>query len=498
MFETRQRHDVARGITGSGGRIEVTEEMWRKTACEFSELLNDGTVSPSELLELCLARHARYNPVLNAIVTLSLDEARAAARVADSRQREGKRLSAIDGIPITIKDNLYARGMRATWGSRLFADFVPTHDDICVERLRAAGAVVLGKTNTPELAMAGYTDNLLFGPTRNPWNLELIPGGSSGGATASVATAMTPFAVGTDAGGSIRTPASYTGLVGLRPSNGRIPRRHGFPPIAHDFQVIAPLARTVADAKLLYEVLAGPDPRDPASLRLPVETPARMPSALCIRVVTDVNGEPVDAEVRASVRAAASVVADLGYQVEEGPAPYDLEGVRAIYSTFAAAGAARVLERFDGWRGNVSENIAVMGATGLQISATQYVNALDRLTGIRADVSAAWRDFDVLLTPTAATLPWPLQQSHPATIDGRPAHPRSASIFTTWVNAVGHPAISVPVTPSASGLPIGMQLVGRFGAEALLFDIAARFEAVRPWADRWPAIATDAILADRP
>jgi aspartyl-tRNA(Asn)/glutamyl-tRNA(Gln) amidotransferase subunit A len=407
-------------------------------------------------------------------------------------------LSALDGIPVTIKDNLYVRGVRATWGSRLFADFVPTDDDICVERLRAAGAIVLGKTNTPEFALAGYTDNLVFGPTRNPWNLELTPGGSSGGAAASVATGMTPLAVGTDAGGSIRTPASYTGLVGVRPSNGRIPRRHGFPPMANDFQVIAPMARTVADAKLLYDLLAGPDPRDPLSLRFPVEASPEAPAAVRIRLVIDVNGEPVDPEVRASVRAAAAAIADVGYQVDVGSAPYDLEAVRAVYGLLSAAGAARVLERFPKWRDNVSENVATIGATGLELSAAQYVNALDRLARIRAEVAEAWQDFDVLCTPTAATLPWPLHQSHPAAIDGRPAHMRSASIFTTWVNAVGHPALSVPVAPSAAGIPIGMQLVGRFGAERLLFEIASRFEAVRPWADRWPTFATDAMAVDRP
>ena len=469
--------------------------MWQKTASELSNLLESGTVSPCELLDLYLERCRRHNPMLNAIVTQSLEQAQAAARDAEKRQIERKRLSRIDGLPISIKDNLYVRGMRATWGSRLFADFTPAEDDICVERVRAAGAVLVGKTNTPEFALAGYTDNLLFGPTRNPWNLELTPGGSSGGAAASVAMAMTPFAIGTDAGGSIRTPASYTGLVGLRPSNGRIARCHGFPSMANDFQVIAPLARTVADAQLLYEVLAGPDSRDPSSLRLPAEHPVSAPSTIRIRVVTSVNGEPVDSEVRASIRAAADDFANLGYQVNEGRAPYDIEDVRSVYSTFSAAGAARVLERYPAWRDIVGENIAAIGERDLKLSATQYVNEIDRLARIRAEVSRAWQEFDVLLTPTSATLPWSLREPYPAEIDGRPAQPRTASIFTTWVNAVGQPAMSIPVTPSSTGLPIGMQLVGRFGAEKLLFDMASRFEEVRPWSHRWPALAADTTVA---
>ncbi len=463
--------------------------MWKKTASELSLQLEHGALSPCDLLEACVARHEHHHAVLNAIVTLSLDNAREAALDARRRQREGKRLSPLDGIPVTVKDNLHVRAVRATWGSRLFADFIPSHDDIFVERLRAAGAILLGKTNTPEFALAGYTDNLVFGPTRNPWNVELTPGGSSGGAAASVAIGITPLAVGTDAGGSIRMPASYTGLVGLRPSNGRIPRRHGFPPMAHDFQVIAPLARTVADAKLLYAVLAGPDSRDPASLRVPRSAPPAAPSKVRIRVVAGVRDEPVDPEVRARVLDAAAAIARLGYLVDEGPAPYDLDRVRMVYGTLVCAGAASVLEQFPDWRGEVSSNIAAIGESGFKVTATQYVDALNRLVQIRGDVSQAWQGFDVLLTPTAATLPWSLRQPHPPTIDGRRAQLRSPSIFTTWVNAVGYPAISVPVSPSASGLPIGMQLVGHFGSEDLLFDIAERFETAHPWADRWPTLA---------
>lgn len=468
----------------------MSDNTWQRSAAELSLLLKQGALTPSELLEVSLSRISECNPTLNAIVTLCEDEARVAARESDERQRVKCRRSPIDGIPVTVKDNLHVRGLRATWGSRLFSEFVPHRDDISVERLRAAGAILIGKTNTPELALAGYTDNRVFGPTRNPWNLALTPGGSSGGAVASVAVAMTPLAIGTDAGGSIRTPASYTGLVGVRPSNARIPRRHGFPPIAHDFQVITPLARTVADVVLLYDVLAGPDANDPASLRFPLEDAVSAPHGVRIRLVTNANGEPVDPEVRVNVTDAANVLADLGYAVDTGPAPYDLDEVRAVYSALSAAGAARVVERFPDWRDKVSENLLAIGEAGLALSAASYVNVLDRLAAIRTHVADAWQGYDVVCTPTAATLPWQLGRPHPAMIDGRPAHLRSASLFTTWVNAVGYPAITIPVKPSATGIPIGMQLVGRFGAERALYDIAGRYEAVAPWADRWPTLDT--------
>jgi aspartyl-tRNA(Asn)/glutamyl-tRNA(Gln) amidotransferase subunit A len=467
----------------------MTGNLWQRSACELAALLASREVTPSELLRACVARNAQCNPGIGAVVTLCEQEASAAALEADERQRTGRRLSAIDGIPVTVKDSLYVRGVRVTWGSRLFADFVPEHDDICVERVRAAGAIVLGMTNTPELALTGYTDNPLFGPTRNPWNLALTPGGSSGGAVASVAVGITPFAIGTDAGGSIRTPASYTGLVGVRPSTARIPRGHSFPPVAYDFQVVTPVARTVGDAILLYDALAGPHVRDPESLRFPRETPVRAPKDTRILLVTDVNGEPVDPEIRANVQAAARVLASLGYQVETGKAPYDLEEVREVYATLSAVGAARVLANFTGWRDKVGANVVTVGETGLACTATDFVNTLDRLAGIRASVAEAWHDYDVVCTPTAATLAFPLGRSHPETIDGRPANLRSASLFTTWVGAIGHPAITVPVEPSIAGLPIGMQLVGRFGAERTLYDIAARYEEACPWSTRWPAFA---------
>lgn len=470
----------------------MTRTLWRKSATELGRLLGLGEVTPSQVLESCLERHAQTHPQLNAVVTLCERDACAAAREADARQRTGHRRSALDGIPVSIKDNLYVRGVRATWGSRLFADFVPEHDDICVERLRAAGAIIFGKTNTPEFAAAGHTDNRVFGPTPNPWDLALIPGGSSGGAVASVAAGVTPLAVGTDAGGSIRTPASYTGLVGVRPSNARIARRHGFPPIAHDFQVVTPLARTVGDAVLLYDALAGPDARDPWSLRLPVDTVPSPPRDTRIRLVTDASGEPVDPEVRASVMAAAQVLANIGYRVEPGPAPYDVAEVRAVYAGLAAVGVARVVSRFANWQDEVSPNVQAMATTGLALSAADYVGLLDRLARIRFQVAESWHDFDLVCTPTAATLPWQLGQPHPATIDGRPANARSASLFTTWVNAIGHPAITLPTTPSAVGLPIGMQLVGPFGGERALFDVALRYEAASPWSQRWPPIASEA------
>src|SRR5262245_41587127 len=304
--------------TAPRGARMPERELWRLPAVELSELIGRKAVSPVELLDVFLERCARLNPILNAIVAMDADAARSDAVRAERRMQEGTRLGPLDGIPVTIKDNLFVQGLPATWGSLLYRDFRPPNDDIAVARLRAAGGIILGKTNTPEFALSSFTDNRLFGPTRNPWNPELTPGGSSGGAVASVAAGMAPLALGTDAGGSIRRPASYAGIVGLRPSTGRVARLHGFPPMAHDFQAITPAARSVPDCELLYRSIAGPDPRDRLSLAfgdLHQQEGVTLPR-LRIRHVTGISGAPLDQEIASALKGAAAVFRELGHTIE--------------------------------------------------------------------------------------------------------------------------------------------------------------------------------------
>src|SRR5215216_5572338 len=267
-------------------------------ATELTALFAKGSLSPLEALDAALARIGRLNPVLNAIVTLDPEGARAAARASTERWAKRTPLSPLDGVPVTIKDNLLVRGLRATWGSRLYADFVPDADELPVARLRGAGAVILGKTNVPELTLQGYTDNPLFGPTRNPWDPALTPGGSSGGAVASVASGMAPLALATDGGGSIRRPASHAGLFGLKPTAGRVARGNGFPVILHDFEVVGAIARTIGDLDLAMSVLAGPDPRDPSSIRWPAWGGELAETApLRILYIPQLEDAPVDREI---------------------------------------------------------------------------------------------------------------------------------------------------------------------------------------------------------
>jgi aspartyl-tRNA(Asn)/glutamyl-tRNA(Gln) amidotransferase subunit A len=469
-------------------------DWWRISAAGLGALYRSAQASPAEVVDQLLERCSRINPLLNAVVTLDAAGARAAARASEARWRDGTPLSALDGVPLTIKDNIPVRGLRTTWGSSLYADFVPQEDELVVARLRAAGAIIVGKTNVPEFTLQGYTDNLLFGPTRNPWDPRLTPGGSSGGAVAAVAAGLGPLAVGTDGGGSIRRPASHAGLVGLKPSVGRVARAGGLPAILHDFEVIGPMARTTGDAALLLSVLAGPDPRDRASLAFEAFTPdlaADLPPRR-ILFVSQFAGSPVDPEIAANVQAAVRHLEALGHVVEAGEAPHDVAALDRIWPVVSQAGLAWLLRGMPAWHGKVGPAIAAMAEAGMRCAAADYVEALDVVRRLHVALGMAFARVDLILTPTAAALPWPATETHPPVIDGRPVGPRGHAVFTAFANAAGCPGISVPCQPSRDGLPIGFQLIGPFGSDELLLRIAAQYEQAHPWAHRWPALVEHA------
>ena len=471
--------------------IHDATSYWRHDAQALSRAYAAGALSPEDVAAAAFERIARLNPGLNAIVTLDRAGALAAAQASAARWRAGAALGPLDGVPVTVKDSLLTRGLRTTWGSRLYADFVPDADELPVARLRAAGAVILGKTNVCEFTVQGYTDNPLFGVTRNPWDPRLTPGGSSGGAVAAVSAGLAPLAIGTDGGGSIRRPASHTGLVGLKPSQGRAPRHGGFPVITPGFEVVGPLTRSVADAAALLAVLAGPDARDPASTAyapFQVDLATASPPQR-ILYVPRFGDAPVDQTIAASVAAAAHDLAALGHQVEEAPPPFDADGFNAVWSFIGQTGVAWLMRQHPDWRGRIGPSLAEMAEAGARLGATDYLAALDKVEMMRRQLGAAFARVDLLLTPSAAALPWPAAEIYPPMIDGKPVGPRGHAIFTAFVNAAGCPAVNLPCAPAPDGMPIGFQLVGRWGAEALLLQLAAQYERARPWADRWPALA---------
>ncbi len=444
----------------------------------LSATLRARRLTAEALLELCLERIAQRDPALNSFVAIDAEAARHAARDSDARLQAGAARSPLEGIPLSVKDSILVAGLPATWGSKAFADFVPERDELPVARLRAAGAVILGKTNVPELTLEGYTANALFGVTGNPWNLALTPGGSSGGAAASVAAGLVPAAIGTDGGGSIRRPACHTGLVGYKPSIGRIARTGGFPAILTDFETIGTLTHTVADAALLDSIMSGPDARDRRSLYLaagPWPDGRRR-----ILYVPRFGASPVDPEVAAATARAAKMLADAGHDVRETGVFFDLDSAARIWHVVSRAGVAWLAGRTPKLAAEGGASVQAMTADGGKLTAPDYFDALDRLAALRRRCAELFAEVDLVLTPTAAALPWLADQPYPREIDGQPAGPRDHAAFTGWVNLSGHPAISLPVALSRSGLPIGVQFAAGFGADGDLLAFANWFAGQMP------------------
>jgi aspartyl-tRNA(Asn)/glutamyl-tRNA(Gln) amidotransferase subunit A len=473
-------------------RGDSSQAIWQRGIVGLGRAYGAKETTPILALDAFLARLEAIDPRLNAVIATDPDGARAAARASAERWASGAARGPLDGIPLLIKDSIAVKRLPATWGSRLFKDFVPDKDELPVARLRDAGAVILGKTNVPEFTITGHTSNPLFGTTGNPWNPTLTPGGSSGGSVAAVAAGMVPAALGTDGGGSVRRPAALTGVVGVKPSTGRIARCHGLPVVLADLEVIGPIARTVADAAALYGVIARPDPRDRASLAFAATPPApdveRDPPALKILYVPRFGDSPVDPSVAANVKQAAENLAILGHRVEEGTPPFDPDDFNQSWPVISRAGVAWAVRERD-WQGVVGPGSAEAIRAGLAYSAADYVAAQDRVRILRAALGEAFERWDIILTPCSAALAWPAERVFPEAIDGQPAQPRDHAVFTGFVNATGYPAIAIPCDPSPEGLPIGIQLVGRFGGEDRLFALAAQYERAFPWAQRWPELA---------
>ncbi len=461
-------------------------DWYRVSAAGLATAYAREEVSPVEVLESCLDRLASVNPVLNAVIAQDSAEARFAATGSAARWRAGAPLSPLDGVPFTVKDNIVTAGLPTTWGSPLYRDHRSAVDELPVARMAEAGAVLIGKTNIPELASQGYTDNALFGATANPWNPALTPGGSSGGAVAAVASGIGPIALGTDGGGSIRRPASHTGVVGLKPTPGRIPRCDGLPAILLDFEVIGPIARTVIDLIAVTRALSAPDPRDPISLCLPdFALPAELKRRRILFVPRFAN-HPVDPEIAASVAGAARVLASLGHEVREGEAPFDVETVAATQAAISQAGLAWLINR----HGDVppaSPAVKALAMSGNAMPAKTLFEALDATAKLRRLMAVFFETTDLILTPAAAALPWPKAQAHPSVIDGHAVGPRGHAVFTAFANVAGLPSLALPSAASVGGLPIGFQLVGAAGTDAGLLALGASYELALPWADRWPA-----------
>ena len=468
----------------------MSDDLCWLSATELVALIRSKKVSPVEVTEAVLARVERLNPALNAFCTLTSDLARRAAKEAEISVMKGEPLGPLSGVPVSIKDLVFTRGVRTTGGSRIYADFIPEEDAVAVERLKAAGAVLLGKTNNPEFAHKLVTDNPLFGVTRNPWKPDRTPGGSSGGAGAAVAAGLGPLALGTDTGGSIRVPASFCGIYGFKPSFGRVPHQPGFP-LWESLSHTGPMTRTVRDAALMLDVIAGPDDRDRHSL--PAEPGSDL--AACDASVKgfsvawspDLGYAAVDPEVVRICEEAAALFESLGCHVEAvNPGwenPEEIFGALVAAETFAA-----LADKLDQWRDRLDSTLVRFLERGRAVTTVEYIQASHRRTAFWQEVQAFLARFDLLLTPTVAVPPFAIGTLGPREITGRRVTPLGWLPFTYPFNLTGQPAASVPAGFTPDGLPVGLQIVGKRFADRTVLAASAAFEAARPWASRRPPL----------
>lgn len=469
-------------------------ELCYLPAAQLAAAIRTKELSAVEVCDAVLYRIEKLNPTLNAYCTVIAEAAREAAREAEAAVMRGEPLGILQGVPFALKDLTPTKGIRTTYGSKIFEHHIPKEDAILVERLRAAGAVLLGKTNTPEFGCKGFTDNKVFGTTYNPWDLDRTPGGSSGGAGAAVAAGMGTLAEGSDLAGSIRIPASFCGVVGFKPSQGRIPRY----PNANGWNTLSfngPITRSVADAALMFQAMAGPDPRDPLSLLdsgedfvSVVQGDLRL-KGMRIAWSPDLGGmAPVEPDVQAICSQAVQVFERFGCHVEE--ASPDAQGAHEIFDVLNASLRTAAVGRLaDTWGDQMDPLLVWRLEQGRQFTLADLHRAETARMALYHRFRTFFETYDLLLLPTTGTPPFPADGGYPDKVADRTiATPYELLILTYIFNLTGQPAISVPAGWTPDGLPIGLQIVAPFRADALVLHAAAAFEAALPWRHRQPPL----------
>ncbi|HEX3331048.1 MAG TPA: amidase [Gaiellales bacterium] len=461
-------------------------------ATEQAALLRSGAVSAAELVREHLDRIDQRNGAVNAIVTVLPERALAAAAEADRLRAAGADLPPLHGLPIAHKDLIDTDGVRTTYGSPSFRDHVPDADELLVTRLRAAGAIMVGKTNTPEWGAGSHTFNPVFGPTRNPWDTSRSAGGSSGGAAVALACRMLPLADGSDLGGSLRNPAAWNGVVGLRPTPGVVPSWPADAPWL-PFSVDGPMARTAGDVALLLGAMAGPDPRAPLSQRaaaleldLPLDADLR---GRRVAWSPALGGLPVDPAVMAALEPAVARLADLGLDVAADEP--DLAGADTVFETWRAFGFALSLgELYDSDGDRMKQTIRWNIERGRALTVSDLTTATRLHAELHARALAFFDRYDYLACPVTQVEPFPVEDEYPAEVAGA-----SMGSYLEWmrscsrISATGCPAISIPAGLSADDLPVGLQLVARPFAERALLEVAHAVDALTGYSRLAPPVA---------
>ncbi len=462
-------------------------------AGELARLYRARKLSPVDVTNALLARSEASQASINAFITIDHAGALQAARDSQARFDRGAPLGVLDGVPYSVKDLTNTAGLRTTMGSKVMMDFVPKDDAVPVARMRAAGAVLLGKTTTPEWGHKAMTDSPLFGVTRNPWHAERTCGGSSGGAGAALAAGIGPMALGTDGGGSIRIPAANCGIVGLKQTLGRIPNIHAADLFANH-SYIGPMTRSAADAALMFATLEGPDHRDPYAIRPPRRLPSLPPGTLAglrIGFALKAGNPRVAADVEAGCSASLAALEAMGAGIENFTIDF-AQHVEVFQITWQSSLRARLKELIEKSGQPVATSLAQTIELGARHSAVDLAKAQALRTGLFRDVETLFQRFDVLATPMMARDALPLSQDPLAAIeiDGVRTGTMRRDLYPySWpFNLTGHPAISVPCGFSTDGLPLGFQLIGPWDSDERLLDLAQRLEAARPWTQHRPKL----------
>ena len=464
-------------------------EIHYLSALELERHYGDGTLSPVEVVDALLERIDTLEPALSAFITLTPDLARSQARAAEAALRSNDRVGPLCGIPLSLKDMLVTEGVRTTSGSKLREDWVPDFDSPVSQRVREAGAVVLGKSNTPEFGWKGVTSNLLTEPARNPWDLERTPGGSSGGASCAVAAGLGPLAHGSDGAGSIRIPSSYSGVFGLKPSCGLVPAwpASAVGPLSHQ----GPMARTVRDAALMLGAIAGADARDRISFgERGIDYVSGLEAGvegLRIAYSPDLGHVTVDAEVAQLVAQAAEQFEALGCSVEEATPPGG-DPYPALDLVWATANAAPYVDDLDDVRERIDPGRVEVIEAGLRVSGAELAGAHIVINAFYDSMREFMEGCDLLLTPTMPTTAFEIGLDRP-----RDTPPSRSGLhwtpFTYPFNVTGQPAASVPCGFTSDGLPVGLQIVGRWRDDLTVLSAAAAYEEAHPWVDRRPDLS---------
>ena len=477
-------------------------EICRMDAVTLATLIRSKKLSAVEVTDAVLARMEKLEPILHAFCTPTPEIAREAAKQIDKRIMANEEVGPLAGVPWGCKDLICTAGIKTTSGSVAYADFVPDEDDVVVERMRNAGAVILGKTNVPEFGYSGVGHNPVFPTTRNPWNTDLTPGGSSAGSGAAVASGMGPVSLGSDGGGSVRIPSSFSGLYGLKASMGRVPLYPGvkderYPGVSswEALEHIGPMSRTVTDSALLLSVIASPDDRDNRSLprQEGFDWMASLKGdlkGLRVAYSPDLGYAAVDKRVREVVGKAVKIFErDLGCIVEEASPGWEnpYPAFWALVARETDLKGMRAMEKRLGDK--MTPHLRDFLKT--EWTAEQLTDAMVARKAVNNKMWRFMRKYDLLLTPTLAVPPFEIGIQGPTMIDGREVEPFEWLHFTYPLNFTGQPAASVPAGWTDDGLPIGLQIVGRHLDDALVLRASACFEAAQPWKDRWPPMLKD-------